>query len=94
MNPIVKFVYPSGNAYNKGKGLGPIPKKRQVNYMKATVDKDLCTGCELCTQDCPEVFEMDGDTAKAKVNPVPADAEDCAKDAAEDCPVEAISVEE
>jgi ferredoxin len=26
--------------------------------MKAVVDKDLCTGCGLCEDTCPEVFEM------------------------------------
>jgi ferredoxin len=61
--------------------------------MKATVDKDLCTGCELCTQTCPDVFEMDGDVATAKVSPVPSGAEDCAKQAADECPVEAIKIE-
>jgi ferredoxin len=61
--------------------------------MKAVVDKDLCTGCELCTQTCPEVFEMEGDTASVKVNPVPPGSEECAKQAADECPVEAIKVE-
>ncbi len=61
--------------------------------MKVTVDADLCTGCELCTQTCPDVFEMDGDVAKAKVEEIPAGAEDCAKQAADDCPVEAIKIE-
>jgi len=61
--------------------------------MKAFVDEDLCTGCELCTQTCPDVFEMDDDVAKVTVDEIPADAEDCAKQAAEECPVEAIKVE-
>jgi ferredoxin len=34
--------------------------------MKVSVDKELCTGCELCVTSCPDVFEMDGDVAKAK----------------------------
>jgi len=61
--------------------------------MKAAVDKDLCTGCELCTQTCPDVFEMQGDTAGVKADEVPAGSEDCAKQAADECPVEAIKVE-
>ena len=61
--------------------------------MKASVDADLCTGCELCTQTCPDVFEMEDDVAKVKGDDIPADAEDCAKQAAEECPVEAIKVE-
>ncbi len=40
--------------------------------MKATVDKDLCLGCDICVEVCPEVFEMDDDNrAQAKVNPIP-----------------------
>ena len=62
--------------------------------MKAIVDADLCTGCELCTDTCPEVFEMEGDVAKAKVDEIPAEAVDSAKQAAEECPVEAIKIEE
>ena len=61
--------------------------------MKASVDADLCTGCELCTQTCPDVFEMEDEVAVVKVDPVPSDAEDCAREAAEDCPVEAIKLE-
>ncbi len=61
--------------------------------MKAVVEKDLCTGCELCTQTCPDVFEMEGDTAVVKADPVPGGSEDCAKQAADECPVEAIKIE-
>jgi len=61
--------------------------------MKARVDADLCTGCGLCVDTCPEVFEMKGDVSITKINPVPQSAEKCAKDAAVDCPVEAIIVE-
>ncbi len=59
--------------------------------MKAMVDADTCTGCELCTTVAPDVFEMDGDVAKS-VGDVPAGSEDSAKEAAESCPVEAISL--
>ncbi|MFP4473692.1 MAG: ferredoxin [Candidatus Omnitrophota bacterium] len=62
--------------------------------MKAIVDKETCTGCELCTQTCPEVYEMQGDVAVVTADPVPEDAELVAKQAAEDCPVEAITIEE
>ncbi len=61
--------------------------------MKAAVDPDLCTGCELCVDTCPEVFEMDDDVAKAIVDVVPEDAEDAAQEAAESCPAEAITIE-
>lgn len=62
--------------------------------MRAKVDKDVCTGCELCTQTCTEVFEMNGDHSSVKVDPVPKDAEDACRQAAEECPVEAITITE
>ena len=62
--------------------------------MRASVDEDLCTGCGLCEDTCPEVFEMDGEVAKVIVDDVPAAAEDTCREAAESCPVEAIAIEE
>ncbi len=60
--------------------------------MKAEVDQNVCTGCGLCPETCPEVFEMDGDTAKVKVKLVPKQAESTCREAMEGCPVEAISI--
>ncbi len=61
--------------------------------MKAEVDKDTCIGCGLCPSICSEVFEMDDDgKAKAIVDKVPEDNESQAKEAEENCPVNAISV--
>lgn len=61
--------------------------------MKAVVDADLCTGCELCVSTAPDVFEMDDDVATMKGDEIPEDALDSAKEAAEECPVEAITIE-
>ena len=57
--------------------------------MKATVTDD-CVACALCVEACPEVFEMDDDKAKVIVDKVPEDAIEACKQAAEDCPTEAI----
>jgi len=63
--------------------------------MKVIVDEDLCTGCGLCEETCPEVFELgDDELAHVKVDPVPTDMEEQARQAAEGCPVDAITVEE
>ena len=62
--------------------------------MKAIVDQDACIGCGLCPETCPEVFEMPEDKALVKVDTVPPGAEDKAREAAESCPVDAITIEE
>ncbi|MDP4145818.1 MAG: ferredoxin [Bacillota bacterium] len=62
--------------------------------MKAYVDKDACIGCGLCSGVCPEVFEMDDDgKAKAIEEELSTEAEAAAKDAEDQCPVNAITVE-
>ncbi len=61
--------------------------------MRAIVDPELCTSCGLCPEVCPEVFEMGDDAARAKVDPVPPEAEASARDAAEQCPMSAIRIE-
>lgn len=62
--------------------------------MKATVDADLCIGCGVCPNLAPDVFEMnDEGIAITKTDPVPPEFEDVAKEAAEECPAEAIAIE-
>ena len=61
--------------------------------MKVSIDADLCTGCGACTDDVPDVFEMGDEIAQVKTAEVPANLEYAVKQAAEDCPAEAIIVE-
>jgi ferredoxin len=62
--------------------------------MRVRVDDEACVGDETCVEICPEIFEMQGDVAAAKVEEVPEELEGACKEAAESCPVEAISIEE
>ncbi|MCM8818190.1 MAG: ferredoxin [Candidatus Omnitrophica bacterium] len=60
--------------------------------MKVMVDENICTGCGLCVDICPEVFEMADTISKVKTENVPKELEDKVKEAAESCPVEAIII--
>lgn len=61
--------------------------------MKARVDPDICIGCSLCVETCPGVFRMEADKAVAFIDIVPKEAEDTCRQAAEECPVNAIIIE-
>lgn len=60
--------------------------------MKVRIE-DSCTACGLCVDTCPEVFSMGTDIAEVIVDVVPAEFEEATREAADDCPVEAIIVE-
>jgi ferredoxin len=60
--------------------------------MKVRIE-DTCTACGLCVENCPDVFEMGDDAAQVKMNEVPEGLEDAVRQAADECPVEAIIVE-
>ena len=62
--------------------------------MKAAVNAELCVGCGLCVDVCPEVFVMPEDKAEIKTNPIPDSSLESCKKAKEDCPTEAIKIEE
>lgn len=70
--------------------------------MKIILDRNKCIGCGTCAALCPRYFEMaeDGKSSLkgAKSKPKPQTEEltikkiDCAQDAADSCPVKAITV--
>ena len=61
--------------------------------MKAVINAEECTGCELCVATAPEVFEMADDVAVMKGDAIADEHVESAKQAAEECPVEAITIE-
>jgi ferredoxin len=56
--------------------------------MPIKVDKDLCVGCGACAGICPSSFTI-GDDGKADS----LGDSDCAMNAIESCPVQAISAD-
>jgi ferredoxin len=62
--------------------------------MKAKIDKDGCIACEACADTCPEVFRMaDDGLAEVYVDEIPEELEESAKEAADSCPTEVITIE-
>jgi len=57
--------------------------------MSITVDKNLCIGCGSCAAVCPQSFKMNDDEGKADVV---SQESDCAHNAVESCPVQAIKI--
>lgn len=53
------------------------------------VNQDKCIGCGMCAGLCPEIFVIN---ANSKAEAVSQTVNDCAKSAAENCPVGAITV--
>ena len=59
------------------------------------IDHEICVRCGICEETCPEIFKMDEDENKVTVvfETVPPESEESARQAAEDCAVEAITIE-
>jgi len=59
--------------------------------MTVKVDKGKCIGCGACISLCPDIFELKEGKSKVKEEN-PEDTE-CAENAVETCPVNAITIE-
>ncbi len=63
--------------------------------MRVCVDPELCTGWGPCVDICPEAFELDEEgIAVVKLSEVPGELQDACREAVDNCPSEAISIEE
>ena len=62
--------------------------------MKVFVDEDICTLCGICTDICPEVFELSETSCIVKPTEITEEIAEKVNEAVESCPVEAITVEE
>jgi ferredoxin len=58
--------------------------------VKIKVNRETCIGCGACVSICPKSFEMHEGKAKEKVSEVKKVT--CEKEAAESCPVNAITI--
>ena len=64
--------------------------------MKVLIDVDLCTGCGLCEETCPDIFKLNEDDDVAEITKTDYDEndEECLEEAIETCPTEAILTEQ
>ncbi len=69
--------------------------KEKGSEMKVTVDQDLCIGCGVCEGACPEVFSLANEPyAEVLLDPIPEEYQELCRQAAADCPTEAIKIED
>ncbi len=62
--------------------------------MKVRIDPEACVGDGTCVEVCPGVFEMAGEIARVKMENVPEELQASCREAADECVVEAIIIEE
>lgn len=62
--------------------------------MIASIDREGCISCGLCTSICPSVFEMGEDgPANVIVDCIPSELEADAMEAQDSCPVAVITID-
>jgi ferredoxin len=65
-----------------------------VRALNVRIDRDACIGCGLCEETCPDVFEVGDDGISTVIATDTAGREECIIAAAEDCPQDAIILDE
>ena len=72
--------------------------------MKVKIDREECINCGICWEVCPDVFEENADDGWSQIvknyregndpgsGDFGKDKEDCAREAADGCPVEIIHI--
>ena len=61
--------------------------------MEAYVNEE-CIFCGLCADLCPDIFQLADEIAVVTVKEIPAELQECCREAAEECPTEAIEISE
>ncbi len=65
--------------------------------MKVKIDESMCTGCAVCSDLAPDIFELTDDMISIVIHPgkeVPADQEEAVREAIDSCPVTCIETED
>jgi ferredoxin len=62
--------------------------------MRVLIDAEACVGDGMCVEICPDIFEMTGEVARVRMEEVPEDLQEKCREAAAECVVEAIIIEE
>ena len=62
--------------------------------MKVKIERDGCISCGLCAATCPEVFRIAADGLAEVYTSPSEETDDEVREAAENCPVSVIRVEE
>ena len=68
--------------------------RERTGTMKVKVDSTLCAASANCVSVCPQVFRLVGEVSEVKVDVVPSEHESACRQAADQCPTGAISIEE
>jgi ferredoxin len=76
-----------GNAY-----IAPLEILKEETMGVPKVDSDLCTGCGICEDICPDVFEVADDGLSHVIDPNACEDAGCCEEAADECPEGAITI--